>query len=69
MFIISISKLLLNLRISNLFVTLQLQAAFSSSENTKAKEAKRKEPKARRKSSSAGADLEGELSVPEWMDF
>jgi len=54
---------------SNLFVTLQLQAAFSSSENTKAKEAKRKEPKARRKSSSAGADSEGELSVPEWMNL
>ena len=54
---------------SNLFVTLQLQAAFSSSENTKAKEAKRKEPKARRKSSSASADSEGELSVPEWMNL
>ena len=54
---------------SNLFVTLQLQAAFSSSENTKAKEAKRKEPKARRKSSSASADSEGELNVPEWMNL
>ena len=54
---------------SNLFVTLQLQAAFSSSENTKAKEAKRKEPKARRKSSKASADSEGELSVPEWMNL
>ena len=54
---------------SNLFVTLQLQAAHSSSENAKAKEAKRKEPKARRKSSSAGADSEDELSVPEWMNL
>jgi len=54
---------------SNLFVTLQLQAAHSSSENAKAKEAKRKEPKARRKSSSASADSEGELSVPDWMDL
>jgi hypothetical protein len=54
---------------SNLFVTLQLQAAFSSSENTKAKEAKRKEPKARRKSSKASVDSEGELSVPEWMNL
>ena len=54
---------------SNLFVTLQLQAAHSSSENAKAKEAKRKEPKARRKSSSASADSEGELSVPDWMNL
>ena len=54
---------------SNLFVTLQLQAAFSSSENTKAKESKRKEPKARRKSSSASADSEGDLVVPEWMNL
>jgi len=54
---------------SNLFVTLQLQAAHSSSENAKAKEAKRKEPKARRKSSSASADSEDELSVPDWMNL
>jgi len=54
---------------SNLFVTLQLQAAHSSSESAKAKEAKRKEPKARRKSSSAGADSEDELSVPDWMNL
>ena len=54
---------------SNLFVTLQLQAAFSSSENTKAKEAKRKEPKARRKSSSASADDGDDLSVPDWMNL
>ena len=54
---------------SNLFVTLQLQAAHSSSESAKAKEAKRKEPKARRKSSSASADSEGELSVPDWMNL
>jgi hypothetical protein len=54
---------------SNLFVTLQLQAAHSSSEKVAAKEAKRKEPKARRKASKASADEEDELSVPEWMDF
>ena len=54
---------------SNLFVTLQLQAAHSSSESAKAKEAKRKEPKARRKSSSASADSEDELSVPDWMNL
>jgi len=54
---------------SNLFVTLQLQAAYSSSENTKAKESKRKEPKARRKSSGTSSDGGDTLSVPEWMDF
>ena len=54
---------------SNLFVTLQLQAAYSSSENAKAKEAKRKEPKARRKSSSTSSDAGDDLSVPDWMDL
>jgi hypothetical protein len=54
---------------SNLFVTLQLQAAHSSSEKVAAKEAKRKEPKARRKASKASADDEGELNVPEWMNL
>ena len=54
---------------SNLFVTLQLQAAHTSSEKVAAKEAKRKEPKARRKASKASADDEGELNVPDWMDF
>jgi len=54
---------------SNLFVTLQLQAAHTSSEKVAAKEAKRKEPKARRKSSKASTDDEGELNVPEWMNL
>ena len=54
---------------SNLFVTLQLQAAHLSSEKAAAKEAKRKEPKARRKSSSASADAGDDFSLPEWMDL
>jgi len=54
---------------SNLFVTLQLQIAHSSSENVKAKESKRKEPKARRKSSKASASDGSDLSVPDWMNL
>lgn len=54
---------------ANLFVTLQLQAAQTSSEKVAAKEAKRKEPKTRRKSSGASAGSEDMLEIPDWMDI
>ncbi len=53
---------------SNLFVTLQLQAVHAASEKAAVKEAKRKEPKARTKSSKATANSEDMLSVPDWMN-
>lgn len=52
---------------SNLFVTLQLQAAATGAEKVKAKEARRKEPKAKRKSAAAAAP--DDFSVPDWMDL
>jgi len=55
---------------SNLFVTLQLQAAHADSEKTAIKEEVRKEPKAKRKSSTgATASSKDELTVPDWMDM
>ena len=54
---------------SNLFVTLQLQAAQSTADKVKTKESKRKEPKTRRKGSSKTSVSADDLSVPEWMDL
>ena len=53
---------------SNLFVTLQLQAVHAASEKAAVKEAKRKEPNARTKSSKATANSEDTLSIPDWMN-
>ena len=55
---------------SNLFVTLQLQSAHAASEKAAVKESKRKEPKAKRKS-SAGAtpSSKDDLTLPDWMDI
>ena len=52
---------------SNLIVTLQLHAVHAASEKAAVKEAKRKEPKARTKSSKATANSEDTLSIPDWM--
>jgi len=54
---------------SNLFVTLQLQAAQSTADKVKTKESKRKEPKTRRKGSSKTSVSADSLSVPDWMDL
>lgn len=54
---------------SNLFVTLQLQAAHADSEKAAVKEEVRKEPKAKRKASVAATESsDEEFSVPEWMN-
>lgn len=53
---------------SNLFVTIQLQAAQSTAAQVKSKEAQRKEPKAKRKSAKASDDS-GEFDTPEWMNI
>ena len=54
---------------SNLFVTLQLQAAHADSEKAAVKEEVRKEPKAKRKSSVAATESsDEEFSVPDWMN-
>tara|TARA_R110001583_G_scaffold50902_2_gene158875 strand:+ start:292 stop:1407 length:1116 start_codon:yes stop_codon:yes gene_type:complete len=54
---------------SNLFVTLQLQAAQSTAEKVKTKESKRKEPKTRRKGSSKTSVSADDLSIPDWMNI
>ena len=54
---------------SNLFVTLQLQAAHADSEKAAVKEEVRKEPKAKRKASVAATESSDEdFSVPDWMN-
>jgi hypothetical protein len=54
---------------SNLFVTLQLQAAHADSEKAAVKEEVRKEPKAKRKASVAATESsDEEFSVPDWMN-
>lgn len=54
---------------SNLFVTLQLQAAQSTADKVKTKESKRKEPKTRRKGSSKTSVSADDLSIPDWMNL
>ena len=54
---------------SNLFVTLQLQAAQSTADKVKTKESKRKEPKTRRKGSSKTSASADNLSIPDWMNI
>jgi hypothetical protein len=55
---------------SNLYVTLQLQSAHAEAEKAAVKEASRKEPKAKRKSTSgATASSTDDLTIPDWMDI